>query len=107
MITEDQIIAENEVEQMNDFFKMVGFDDQKIEDHKQRLGKIIYASIINDLEKLTAFKEKQVMPEIAMLEDLRGYYEQYLDKETFDKIITENVGRIYSEYFGAIIDELK
>ncbi len=94
---------------MDDIFKVIGFDDQKIMEHKKRLEKILLMSIINDLDKVTAFKEdKMPFPEkIETSEDLIKYYEKYTDRETIEKLIKENVVKIYSEYFNAILDELK
>lgn len=109
MTTQEQIIAEGEQEKIDDLFKLIGFDDQKIIEHRQRLGKILLMSIVDNLENLTALKEnKAPFPEkIESVEDLFKYYEQYTDKETIEKMIKENVVKIYSEYFDSILDELK
>lgn len=106
MTINNQTIQEDSMMATIDFLKMIGFDDKKIADHLHRLGQVSLNLIIDDLEKLTALKEKEPLPETESLKDFFDYYAQYADKEIINKIISENVQKVYSEYLNSIIGEL-
>lgn len=107
MTDKNKTIVEN-LEQINDFLRLIGFDNQKIAEHHQRLQKLILTSIVNDLDKVTALKDKEPFPkELKSIDDIFNYYAQYIDKEIVDKIIQEKYFKFYSEYIGAMDKPLK
>lgn len=103
-----ETIKENPIQKINDFLKLIGFSDEKIAEHHQRLNKLILTSIADDLDKLSAFKEKEPFPkELKSLDGFFGYYEKYVDKEIIAKIVREKYYKFYSEYIGAMADKIK
>lgn len=96
----------NNLEDLNMFFEAIGFDKKTIEDHFQRLGKLIFISVGENLEKISAFKEKGPMPEMKSFEDFIKYYEQYTDRATIEKIIQEETYKTFAGYFKAISENL-
>lgn len=100
-------IIENPIETLNAFLKFIGFDDKTIAEHHQRLAKLIFTSIADDLDTLSEFKEKESFPsELKSIDDFFGYYEKYVDKETIKKIVAEKYKKFYSEYIESITKPL-
>ena len=107
-MTNNETTTENPIQKINDFLKLIGFSDEKIVEHHQRLNKLILISIADDLDKLAAFKDKKPFPEkLDSLNDFFAYYEQYVDKETITKIVQEKYYKFYSEYIGEMDKPLK
>lgn len=90
---------------LNDFLHAVGFDDQTIENHFARLGKIIFVSVMEKLEPFVSAKEAN-LPEMKSFKDFYDYYEQYTDKSTIDRVIQEETFKVVSAYLKAISDQL-
>ncbi|MBI3458876.1 hypothetical protein HY061_01275 [Candidatus Azambacteria bacterium] len=102
------MITENPLQKINDFLKLIGFSDEKIAEHHERLTKLILMSVADELEKLSAFKEKEPFPkELKSIEDFFGYYGKYVDKEMMAKIVKEKYYKFYSEYISAMDNSLK
>jgi len=93
-------------EDMNLFLESVGIDEKTKEDHFNRLGKVILASVAEKLDQATSFKDKLDMPEIKSSDDFYVYFEKYIDRETISKIINEETQRVFGEYFKSIAEKL-
>ena len=100
--------TENFIEILNEFLKFIGFDDGKIAEHHQRLQKLIFTAIADDLDKLSEFKEKEPFPsELKLIDDFFGYYEKYIDKEIIKKVVAEKYKKFYFEYLKSITKPLE
>lgn len=98
----------NPLQKINDFLRLIGFDDKKIAEHHQRLNKLIYISIADDLDKLSVLKNEEPFPlKLKSMDDFFKYYEKYLSKELIAKIVQEKYYKFYSGYIGAIDEKLK
>lgn len=85
---------------------MIGFDDKTIADHQERLWKLVFTSVTENLEKLTALKDKEPFPEVKSIKDFFDYYEKYLDEVLIEKMIKEETQKIFSGYFKTTNDQL-
>lgn len=95
------------LEYLNDFLHTIGLDNKTIEEHFSRLGKIIFASVIQRLEsEIGSKKDKKSLPEMKSLEDFYNYYGSYLDKSIIDKMIERQTHEIVFGYLKAIGDQL-
>lgn len=100
--------TESPIQKINDFLKLIGFSDEKIAEHHQRLNKLIFIAIADDLDKISEFKDKEPFPtELKSIDDFFGYYEKYVDKEIIAKIVQEKYYKFYSEYIGTMDKSLK
>lgn len=107
-INENQIILDDPADQIRDILKMIGLDDIEIAKHQDALLKLSFMLITDDLNKISAFKDKEPFPtELKSWGDLFEYYEKYIDREMIKKIVTENVQKVYSEYLKPIVKELE
>lgn len=108
MANNTQVAIENPIQKINDFLKVIGFSDEKIAEHHQRLNKLILTSIADDLDKLSALKDKEPFPSgLKSIDDFFSYYEKYVDKEIIAKIVQEKYYKFYSGYISAMDEKLK
>lgn len=104
----NQAIEENSINQIEDILRMIGLSEAEIAEHQEELWRQSLISITDDLNKLSAHKDKEPFPtELKSLDDFFEYYEKYVDRELIKKIISENIQKVYSEYIGQIVNELK
>jgi len=99
---------ENPIQKINDFLKLIGFDDKKIAEHHQHLNKLIFTSIADDLDKLSVLKDKDPFPsKLSSIDDFFNYYEKYVAKEIIEKIVKEKYFKFYSGYISSMDNKLK
>ena len=98
--------AKEKIEDLNLFFETAGFTDEEKKDHMARMMTLVFAAVADNLDKVTAIKEKEPFPEMESPTDFYNYYEKYIDRATIDKVIEEETYKIFSEYFKAVADEM-
>lgn len=98
-------IAEK-LEDLSIFYEVIGFDNKTIADHQERLWKLVFASVIKNLEKVIALKDKASLPEIKSIKDFFDYYEKYINRTIIEKIIQEETHKVFSGYFKTIGEQL-
>lgn len=104
----NKTIEENPLDQIGDILKLIGLNNAEITEYQEALFRQLFISITDDLNKLTALKDKELFPaELKSIEDFFEYYGKYIDRNLIKKIVDENIQKIYSKYLSPALDELK